>query len=316
MIKTDLLKKYIAGDASQEEKEKIQLWLEADQKNMKEFIALRTLYDITLANLEKTNEQENTVVKSYNLKKLFREAAKIAAVVLVAIGISYTLFLNFAGSEKEEATMQTLFVPAGQRAELTLADGTVVWLNAQTTLTFPNKFGNEQREVFLNGEAYFNVAKDEAHKFIVNTKFYNINVLGTEFNVSAYNKFNYFETSLLKGSIEVVSKSNKEKKRLIPGERVYIRNNTLITDSIIHHDYFLWKEGIISFEHERFEDILNKLRVIYGIDIQNYNKFIIDSRYNGKFHIKDGIEHALNVLKIAIGFQYKKDDEKNIISIW
>lgn len=314
MIETNLLKKYIAGDASQQEKETVQLWLEADKKNMKEFLALRKLYDITLANLDESSEKQSTLNKRLRIKSIYKEALKIAATVIVAFGLSYTLFT--LANRKEEVVMQSLYVPSGQRAELTLADGTVVWLNAQTKLTFPSRFDNKKREVQLDGEGYFKVAKDESQKFIVNTKHYDIAVLGTEFNVSAYNKLNNFETSLLTGSVEVTSRSTEEKVKLSPGERVAMENNKLITKPTHKQNYFLWKDGILSFDQERIEDILNKCCLVYDMEMISYNKPFMDVRQSISFYTKDGIEHVLNVLKIATGLQYKKDDEKKQVIIW
>lgn len=316
MIETDLLKKYIAGDVTQDEKETVQLWLEADKKNMKEYIALRTLYDITLVNLEETEASLSINSKNHKRRSILSEIAKIAAIALLAIGVSYTLFLYIGADKHGDTTMQTLFVPAGQRAELTLADGSKVWLNAQTTLTFPTIFKPGSREVFLDGEGYFKVTKNEKHKFVVNTPQYNINVLGTEFDVSAYRKYNNFKTSLITGSVEVVSKDNSVKMLLNPGEYIYKKDNKLELMPIVHSDYFLWKDGIISFEQERLEEIFNKLRVIYDVDIKNHNKGIIDLRRTFKFHTTDGIEQIMNVLKITFGFQFKINDKSNQIDVW
>ncbi|NDV57140.1 FecR family protein [Bacteroides sp. 519] len=313
-METELLKKYIAGDASQEEKEIVQLWLEADKKNMKEYMAMRTLYDITLANLQETNVK--SIIKK-PAQYYLREVLKIAAVALIAFGASYTLFLYVWGKKQEDPVMQSLFVPAGQRVELTLADGTVVWLNAQTTFKFPNKFDKNSREVYLlNGEAYFNVAKNKDCKFTVNTPFYDINVLGTEFNVLAYGKTKCFETSLLEGSIELVSKNKEEKLHLVPGQHVAMKDNSLKLEKLPHQDYFLWKEGILCFDDERVEDILNKLSIVYDMDIQNYNKSIVNNTIRCKFHIKEGVEQAMKVLKIKTGLQYKIYEDSNLITIW
>ncbi|MDR1162164.1 MAG: FecR family protein [Tannerellaceae bacterium] len=310
MMTAELLKKYITGDASQKEKEDIQLWIEASEENRKEFMRLRILYDMSLA-----HEPEQTLPQSgKSIKRIFLELAKIAAIICITFGCSY-YFLNHLPKKEEEAVMQTLHIPAGQRAELILTDGTKVWLNALTTLTFPNKFTKDSRQVYLDGEAYFDVSHNAGKIFTVNTNRYLVNVYGTEFNISAYSRSNLFETALIDGSVEVVALHDTQKIQLSPGRRVYLEDGKLVSGSILDYNHFLWKKGIISFEHERIEDILVKLRLYYDIAIENKNTSINNMRYTGKFHTKDGIEHVLNVLKIPTNLRFTKDNENNIIYI-
>lgn len=308
----NILNKYIAGDASQAEKESVQLWLEADSANRKELMSLRTLYDITLGHLPEENGKMVNLKK--NRRKLLTDLIKIAAAVLVTFGCTY-YFLAKDYQPEEEVAMQTLHIPAGQRAELTLTDGTKVWLNALTTLTFPNKFTLNNREVYLDGEAYFNVEHDAEKPFTVKTDKYLVNVLGTEFNITAYMKRNLFETSLLNGSVEVVSRMDNQKIILDPGERAYLKDNKLVVSAIRNYDHFLWTKGILSFDHERMDDIFDKLQLYYDVEIRNDNQKINEMRYTGKFRTRDGIEHVLNVLKIATGLKYTKDNDLNIIYI-
>ncbi|MDR2041040.1 MAG: FecR domain-containing protein [Tannerella sp.] len=313
-MSTELLEKYMAGDASQEEKESVQQWLEADERNRKDFRALRSLYDLILAHWPDGRQRVEPPQPAKKGNRPWSEWLKIAAAILITFTCSQYFF--HPAPLKDDAAMQTLHVPAGQRAELTLADGTKVWLNSLTTFTFPDRFASASREVFLEGEAYFEVTHDETKPFAVHAKSYEIRVLGTEFNVSAYkNRFAPFEASLLKGSIEVVLPDGSQTIQIQPGSRLYEKDNQLLTGSIADYDHFLWKKGIISFENERMEAILNQLQLYYDITIQNENPFVKDLRYTGKFRTKDGIEHVLNVLKIPTGLRYHKDNEANFILI-
>ncbi|MDR1676483.1 MAG: FecR domain-containing protein [Tannerella sp.] len=310
----ELFEKYMAGEASQEERECMQQWLEADEKNRKEFVALRTLYDITLAHMPGDRRHVSPLQPADRAARPWREWLKIAAAILITLTCSHYFF--HPAPAKDEATMQTLYVPTGQRAELTLADGTKVWLNSQTTFTFPDCFSTTSREVFLEGEAYFEVTHDETKPFAVHAKSYEIRVLGTEFNVSAYNNpYASFEASLLKGSIEVIFPDSNQTVKITPGYCVYEKDCRLATGSIPDYDHFLWKKGIVSFENERMEDILNQLQLYYDVEIRNENPSIKDLRYTGKFRTKDGIDHVLNVLRIPVGLHYTKDNEANLIQI-
>lgn len=308
----ELLNKYIAGDASQKEKEAVQLWIESDEKNRKEFMSLRTLYDITIGHIP---EERKTLTSVNRKQRLYTDLLKIAAAVLITFGCTY-IFLQSQEKGPVISGMQTLHVPAGQRAELTLTDGTKVWLNSLSTFTFPNQFTNSSRDVYLDGEAYFDVTHDEQKPFKVNVSDFEIKVLGTEFNVFAYSRNGYFETSLIDGSVEISTRNKDQNVSLTPGNQVYWENSQLITASIRHYDHFLWRKGIISFDHERMEDILKKLEFYYDIQIVNHNKSIAQIRYTGKFRTKDGIEHVLNVLKVPTGLRFQMDSEKNIIQIY
>lgn len=311
MIDSDKLNRYFRGDSSQQEKEEIQLWLEESEENNAEFMSLRALHDITLCSLPEQGIRQFNHATRKNRHILF-EWTKIAAAILITFGVSY-YFLN--GSSNEEIKMQTLHVPAGQRAELTLTDGTKVWLNSLTTFTFPNRFTEESRRVHVDGEAYFDVKQDNKKKFTVNTGAYDIHVLGTEFNVIAYSKDTRFETSLITGSVEIEACNGSQKLLLYPGKKAYLKNNQLVTVPLLDDDLFLWRDGILNFRNERVEEILSKLELYYNIKIINQKHTIKDIRYTGKFRIDDGVEHVMNVLKIAIGLRYTRDSENNTISI-
>ena len=312
----ELLNKYIAGDATPEEKEEVARWLDADKKNMKEFLALRKLYDISIWQQEQTPVAKDNLSlarKRWTLQSITIELTKVAAIFILSLMIAYSFLIN--KDETEAASMQTIFVPPGQRAELTLTDGTKVWLNAKTTFTFPNKFTANSRNVTLDGEGYFNVTKDAEKPFIVKTKKYNIKVLGTEFNVTAYSGSPVFETSLLKGAVEVISPATNDRTYLKPNTHIYEKDGVLKKGIIVHHSYFLWKEGLICFFDEPVGKMIEKLELYYDIKIDVQNKELLKNKYSGKFRTKDGVEHVLKVLQLNNNFSYIKNNDLNLITI-
>ena len=311
----ELLNKYIAGDATPEEKEEVARWLDADKKNMKEFLALRKLYDISIWQQEQTPVAKDNLSlgnKRWTLRSASFELAKVAAIFILAFTIVYSFLIN---EDNDSAKMQTIFVPPGQRAELTLTDGTKVWLNAKTTFTFPDKFTANNRRVTLDGEGYFDVTKNPEKPFIVNTERYDIKVMGTEFNVTAYSGSSVFETSMLKGAVEVFSPAKDTKVSLEPHMRTYEENGILKKDTIEHENYFLWKEGLICFYDEPVDKMIKKLQLYYDVKIDVQNKTLLNNRYSGKFRTKDGVEHVLKVLQLNNKFSYKKDNDRNLITI-
>lgn len=306
-MEQELLHKYLSGDASREEKDQIMDWVKADNANRAKLWSMRRLYDITL-----WQEAENKVQKHAAKTALYR-IVSIAAIFLLILGSG--AYITYLHLQLPEITMQTIRVPAGQRVELILADGTNVWLNAGSTFTFPNNFSSEKREVTLDGEGYFKVKRNDNAPFIVNTSSYDIKVLGTEFNVMAYDKSALFEVSLLNGLVEVFSDATHENIQLQPNEKVYRKNDKLQLSNIEHFDYLLWKEGVISFDDESVYTMVNKLELYFDIKIIIQNESFKTKRYTGKFRTKDGIEHILKVFQLKDKFSYKKDEEEKTIII-
>ena len=306
--------RYIAGDASTEEKSKMAEWLDADPDNMREFLAFRKLYDITLWQEDNTATQNINPSKSiFRVRKLFVEALKVAAVFAVAFfGARY---FQPTSPAIVPVAMQTIHVPAGQRAELTLTDGTKVWLNAKTTFFFPDHFSANSRNVTLDGEGYFDVATNKQKPFIVKTEKYNVKVWGTKFNVMAYSGNAIFETSLLEGSVELLSPGTESGVKILPNERIFLENNRLVRGPISHFNHFLWKDGLISFDDESFPEMARELELYFDLKINLKNDQILNNRYTGKFRTKDGVEHILKVLQLSNQFKFKIDEKLNLITI-
>lgn len=315
-MNTELLLKYIEGNATNQEKESIVYWLDSDPENMREYLALRKLHDITIWQTSpsvKIAQKPIRKIQNWSVKHIYIQVMKIAAVFLIAILVSRFLFPD--SKPENSVAMQTIRVPAGQRAEITLVDGTKVWLNAKTTFIFPNYFSESSRNVTLDGEGFFNVSSNKLKPFIVKTEKYNIKVLGTQFNLMAYSGKDIFETSLLEGSVEIIKAGSSKGILIKPDERIFQENNSLVIAPIIHPNHFLWKEGIISFNDESFPEIVNKLELYFDLKIEVKNKKILNYRCTGKFRTKDGVEHILKVLQLSNTFSYKIDDKLNKITI-
>lgn len=317
----EILQRYIEGNSTQQEKEDVARWLDADEKHMQEFLLLRNVYDVSLwrgkdtfAKIEEEHSDENGNNNNKRRIKLVREFLKIAAVFLLALGC-YHLFLSPGMQiQNTNVALQTVYAPEGQRAEVVLSDGTKVWLNAKSSITFPNDFSGAERLVKLDGEAYFDVTHDDLKKFVVKTDEYQVKVHGTEFNVNAYSNSSVFETTLIAGSVEVVSNATAESIMLSPNKKVYAENNKLVLTDLESQDQFLWKKGILFFENQDVKDIFEKLELYYDVKIEVRNREILSNKYQytGKFWSKDGIEHVLKVLQLRHNFKYTKDEMNNI----
>ena len=310
----DILYKFFEGNASFEEEAAVKQWMEESAENRLAFLKERKLFDamLLLGNEEIIKNGKKRF--SINLSSLRTELIKIAAVVAITLGGSYFYYQSSLG--KELMAMQTITVPAGQRINITLVDGTNVWLNARTSLSYPVKFGKNNRQVVLDGEAYFDVTKDKSKPFIVQTDNYNVEVLGTQFDVNAYSETGEFETTLMSGSVKVASASDSTQKiTLKPNNKVFLKDGKLHVTAVDDYNPYRWKEGLICFKNETFTSIMKDFEKYYGLTIQVKNKNVFKYVYTGKFRQTDGIDYALRVLQKDIKFTYQRDDENQIIYI-
>ena len=199
----DILYKFFEGNASFEEEAAVKQWMEESAENRLAFLKERKLFDamLLLGNEEIIKNGKKRF--SINLSSLRTELIKIAAVIALTLGGSF--IYRQMQTEQTPIALQTITVPAGQRINITLADGTNVWLNARTTIQYPITFNEKERLVKLDGEAYFDVTKDKSKPFIVQTNNYNVEVLGTKFDVDSYSETEIFETTLMEGSVRISS---------------------------------------------------------------------------------------------------------------
>ena len=305
----ELLMKYIKGETTPEEREKVVRWLDEDPEHMHQYRSLRKLYDISLwSPIEETRQEEK---QTRTLKPVWIEFLKVAAVILITF-LGTKAFFDW---KEDPVKMQTVIVPAGQRAELLLADGTKVWLNSRSKLKFPDRFQKDARNVELDGEGYFEVTHKEEAPFTVHTSRYDVKVLGTEFNVKAYNSKNQFETSLLKGCVEVSDANKSQIVRLRPDEKVISDGSQLIRSAISDKNYFRWKEGLLCLDDESIGGLIDKLELYYDVKIIVQQASLMKYHYSGKFRISDGVEHVLKVLQLKHKFTYIEEEEQNLIII-
>lgn len=310
------LYKFFEGTASLEEEKAIREWLAASPEHEEILLKERKLFDAMLLWGEDA-ETSGQDVRKESLKgrsSLRTELLKVAAVVLLTLGLN-TLYHHVFDRE-EPVAMQTVTVPAGQRVNIKLPDGSNVWLNARTTLRFPFAFRSGRREVELDGEAYFDIVKDKKHPFIVETSKAKVEVYGTQFNVDAYTDRDEFEATLMSGSVKVISAANPlDMQLLAPDSKAYLEKGRLKVAPVDDYNPYRWKEGLICFRNETFRNIMKDFEKYYGMRIHVENKQVLKYFYTGKFRQADGIDYALRVLQKDIRFTYHRDDENHMLFI-
>lgn len=305
----DILYRFFEGTASLEEGEQVRAWMEESPENEKDFFRERKLFD---AMMVLTRQKRGTFEGRWNAIR--NEVLKITGVVLLTLGIGY-LYQQYSIATENPA-MQTIYVPAGQRMNIVLPDGTSVWLNARTTIQYPLNFNRKIRQVKLDGQAYFDVAKNPNKPFIVQTKMFDVEVVGTQFDVEAYSDKDQFETALMQGSVKLVCRKKPEKTLMLkPDCKAFLEHGELKVQPLEDYNAYRWKEGLLCFTNETFAAIMKDFEKYYEVKIEVSNQDVSKFYYTGKFRQTDGIDYALRVLQRDIQFTYTRDDNNQTIYI-
>jgi ferric-dicitrate binding protein FerR (iron transport regulator) len=213
-------------------------------------------------------------------------------------------------SKKGIASYNQLIVPKGKRSSLTLSDGTRIWINSGTRVIYPAEFDSRERELYVDGEIYIQVAHDKSRPFTVKTKDIGINVLGTEFNVTAYESDGISRVILTSGSIRLTNKHHPEDILLSPNKMYQYYNNACTVESVDVSKYISWKEGMYIFENERLDIIFKRLSHYYGVDI-TCDQGSASLKCSGKLDLKNNIEDVIKGLTYTVPITYMHDGQNN-----
>jgi len=248
--------------------------------------------------------------------------------------------LSQSTAQQAEKFVSQISTKNGSKTNLILPDGTKVWLNAGSTITYDSAYGRSLREVVLSGEAFFDVVKNKEKPFIIHAAQINIRVLGTQFNVRSYPSDNTTEASLIRGSIEVTFKDKPNKKVILkPNEKIVVdndRNTEDILETFRRNDHekiheipgvdikkltyeyktgtiieTSWVENKLIFQNEPFDEIARQLERWYGVSIIFKNDRLKENRLTGSFK-NETIRQALDALKFTASFNYGIDNNNTV----
>ena len=211
--------------------------------------------------------------------------------------------VNETGME-DSLVFNTLIVPKGGEYSLELPDGTVVWVNSESSLRFPEKFTSNRREVFLEGEAYFEVKKDANRPFYVHTEVGKVRVLGTAFNVCAYSNDRFWQTTLVEGSVMI----NQEEKEVLlkPNEQyqIDVRTGKAGLREVLPELYTSWRDGKFYFKAYTFEELVEKLERWYDFKMFYMNEEIKTRRFSGVVNKYQPLEEMFKFLQMTSDVQF------------
>lgn len=273
--------------------------------------SLRTL-------LYRIDQYEAIFKKETRRTSKWQQVLKYASILLLPIIASALTFYytDHTHTQKVYVSNVEYTVLPGERKELTLADGTNVYLNSSSVLLAPAEFVNNERSVYLVGEAYFKVAKDSTKPFIVKTPLIDIQALGTEFSVMAYQQTNQVQTTLAEGKVllSIPGSTTVQPVVLHPSEQSYYAPslNEIKVSRVNIETYTSWKDGQLIFDETPFGEVINRLRIQFGWKII-CDKHLYDTRITAKFIHGESITGILNTLQEVVKFTYK--NENNTIYI-
>ena len=200
---------------------------------------------------------------------------------------------------QESPIFNTLQIPRGGEYFLTLADGTEVWLNAETEIRYPVQFTGDKRIVYLDGEAYFTVAPDKNKPFTVVSTHASVSVLGTQFNFRAYPNERDVQTTLVSGSVIMQSEKYKQQIKLVPGEQGVLEKSSanLTKQEVNTYLYTAWKDGRFAFRDARLEDLFNILARWYDLCVFYQSPEAKDIRFTGDLNKTDDFKSILKIIE-------------------
>lgn len=314
-----IIRKFLSSRFPSDTEEKVQKWIvKGKNTQAKEKASLDYWNELevkadsnTYAALERVNLRIG--YNKEHLKNIvsYRKFTRVAAVIIPLFLLGgFLLYSLSVGDELIEVT-----AAYGEQKRLLLPDSSEIWLNAGSTITYPQTFAEDKRLVTLDGEAYFIVSKDTTKPFIVETSQLSVKVLGTKFNVRAYTDDERISTTLTSGKVEVNVRSQLP-RILQPNERLTYDKSTSHVDisTVESIDTDSWIKGRLFFTNATAEEIFRTLERRYNTTIENTLSIPATRRYTVKFLKNENLNEMLNILADIIGFTYQQNENKIIIT--
>lgn len=308
----------LLGTNSEEENLSLDNWIGHTAENRRYYSEQKKLWHLLEIHRKIENVDERgafrKIASSLPVKRetsIFTWVQRVAAILLVPVIIASAFyFFHERSSRKQFSTVyNTAETPLGMRSSLTLPDGTKVWLNAGSKISYPVLFSNDRRAVTLSGEAYFEVKKDKEWPFVVNAKSMSIVVTGTSFNCNAYPENDQIQTVLVEGEVTLVNQSATELALMSPGELATFDNNkqSITKTRTDLQKYIAWKSGKLMFRDDKMNKVVEKLERWYNVEFEIADKEIADYIYTATF-IDESLDQVLKMLSLSAPIRFEISD--------
>lgn len=316
-LSEEIIAKFLMGKCTEEELVQVNLWIKASEENAHKLFRMEEIYHLgkekSILSPKKIEQAEKSLYKriadeerkqnrAMSIHRWMKYAAVVALVLLTGTGVSYWISQHNLNNN-----WLTAVAPEGAVEEITLPDGTKVWLNHSGSLKYPREFSEKERNVFLEGEAYFEVKPNRAKPFIVESEAMRVRVLGTTFNFKCDKACKSAEATLIEGEIEVRGNNDEGMVILSPGQKAELNraSKRLTVKQVDARLDGVWHDNLIPFEKADIYSIAQTLERFYDVKIILAPDLKIDNTYSGVLKKKDSIESVLKSLKNSIPIHYK-----------
>lgn len=308
------IQNFLQRIASPEEEKKLYEWINQNPENRKKLFREKDLWDALQIGTQKLNRIELNewlvLQRRLSTRKLLplkvTRFGKAAAVIMLALCIGWMghyLYTsgNFINQQTEFKTIET---PKGQLKEIYLADGTHIWLNAESKLSFPSGFSADNREVNLSGEAFFEVTANEKKPFLVKTGNHTVKVVGTRFNICEYPENKIIETTLIEGKVKIIT--GNIIKDLLPGQQSSFDTQTskIRISANDFEIYTSWKDGRYEFNNEPINKVFQIVERWWDVKI-NYPVKLGNERISGVLKRHKPVDQLFGIIGELVPIEYK-----------
>lgn len=307
--------------ATKDDLSDLKQWINQSGVNKKLYFEFKDVWDATgEADIPSKHSAwrstQSQLSSGRSMPKWVVEVVKIAAITILVALVSYTIF-KLPEVKHTQSSLVTISVPKGSQSTVELADGSIIKLNAGSELSYPSVFNKEERQVYLSGEGYFSVYHDSEHPFIVSAGEIEVRVLGTEFNVMAYEESGKIETTLLEGSVSLNKKGGDHTNGIIlkPGQKAIYANGKMAVNPANLEMETDWVNKGFYFQNTSFETLVTRLERWYDVDIVIQSEAVKDLSFTGKFRNNETIWQVLDVIKMTTPIDYKTINNKIYITL-
>lgn len=329
----ELLDKYMQGATSPEEEKQLLQWIQNNSfaratilahyekhwaKHSRDEVPAELQHEMLMNIKRKMHAQPASGIKNIQIgnkgkKNLWLEVMKYAAVILVTISVAVSSTYFYLSPAESEGESFIVYADKGQRSNVVLPDGTKVWLNSDSRLEYDTHYGQKERKVKLTGEAYFQVAKDADHRFLVHTDIMDVEALGTTFNVQAYPDDAEIVTTLVEGKVRVSAGDNEVV--LLPKQLAsYGRSGGLMKVSKMENtDYATgWMKGEFAFSGASLQEIAKELSRMYNMKIQFKSEEIKKYHFSGVIQ-NNSLTNVLEIIGLTSPVVYEVRNDSIIL---
>ena len=323
-LSEEIINRYLTGQCSEEELIEVNAWMKESEENARQLFRMEEIYHLGKFDqytdeqrilraekqlYKKLDEEKGKQSKILSMHRWMKYAAVIAVMLVMGGGVGYWFYQN--GNNQQ---MMVAVASEGIVKEVALPDGSKVWLNNAATLKYPREFSEKERNVYLEGEAYFEVAKDAERMFVVETAHAIVKVLGTSFDVCDYEEDGKMFTTLEEGVVEMEKADNSEQMRMAPGEQVCLVEGGRTRKYEVETALFTsWRSGRLVFKNMSLEDLMRNITRWYDVEVKFERESLKKVVFTGDMKKYEDLRDVLEFIELTSETHFLIEGNKIIV---